>query len=485
MRQFLIIALFLTTIIRGEESNENQQMVTTAHHLATAAATTVLQHGGNAVDAAIAAMFALPIVEPWASGLGGGGFAIVQMKNDSVPLVLDYREQAPEEANPALLYRDSESFRFYAYTGYRSICVPGMVAGAEFLLNKYGSINLAQILQPVIELARNGFPVSFKFYKKITQYYDLIDMNSATSSIYYPHYLPIGEGEVLTREDLAVLYETIIEKGLTDFYHGSIADKIADDFHLNTALLTRNDLSSYSLKTRKPVNGNYKGYEIISVPPPGYGGAALIELLQILEGFDLKEMHFNSGEYVHVFIEALKHVLNDRETYAADPDFEPVSCENFLTPARAQLVRSKIDTLSASPTRVSPVASKYESENASHVSIVDSEGNCVAFTNTINFYFGSGVTHPRYGILFNNGLFNFSQDSLNINAVEPGKRSVSSMAPTIVMRNDKPLLVLGSSGGARTISTLANIIIAVTVFEMPLQQAIDAPRFFYEDGKVQ
>lgn len=482
----IVITVFLSnTTVKGDDSTINQEMVTTAHYLATEVGYKILKSGGNAVDAAIAVMFTLPIVEPWASGLGGGGFAVVKMKSHSEPLIIDYREQAPLEANPTLLYRDDESFRYYAYTGYRSICVPGMIAGAELLLNKYGSLSLKEILQPAIEIARQGVPVSYKFYKKITEYYDLIDMNKTTSSIYYPNYLPIGQGEILMREDLAKLYEKIIEKGLSDFYRGEIADNIVEDIRKNSGLITIKDLNLYSPKIRKPARGNYKGYEIVTVPPPGYGGSALIELLKILQGFDLKAMGFNSGEYVHVFVEALKHVIKDRESYAGDPDFESVRYDNYVTDQHAQTLRSQIDTLSVANFPIPTVASKYESENASHASVYDRNGNCVAFTNTINFFFGSGVTHPAHGILYNNGLFNFSQDSLNINAVEPGKRSVSSTAPTIVLRDEKPVLVLGSSGGARLISTLANIIIGVTDFNMSIDEAIDAPRFYYEDGKIQ
>lgn len=481
---FLLIVNF-HIVIGGEASENNHGMVTSAHSLASQVGLEVLQNGGNAIDAAVAVMFALPIVEPWASGLGGGGFLIVKMKNETDAVLIDYRERVPGEVNVKLFYRDSESFKYHAYTGYRSICVPGVVAGANVILKRFGTMDPAQILAPVIRLAKNGFPISFNFYKQITDYYDLIDLNRTTSELYYPNYLPVSEGDTLNRPDLASFYEQLADNGFQDFYNGEIATSIANDIQLNNGLITLSDLNLYNPKYRSVLRGSYHDYEVITTPPPSYGGGALIELLHVLQGYNLRKMGLNSGEYIHVFVEALKHVLKDRELYGGDPDFQPIRIEKFLTDVRAREIRNNIDSLAANYVDYHPAVSPFECENASHVSIIDGDGNVVSFTNSINFYFGSGVTHPEYGILFNNGLFNFSQDSTNLNVIAPNKRSASSMAPTLVLKDGKPFLILGSSGGPRTIAVLAQIIVAVIDFDLGIQKAIDLPRFFFEDGEVQ
>ncbi len=478
----IALAVFLNFEARGESVDNAKGMVVSASPLASKVGIEILRQGGNAVDAAVGVMFALSIVEPWASGMGGGGFMLIQMSSQDQPVVIDYREQVPLKAKPELFYRTDESFQYYAYSGFRSICVPGMIAGAEMAIRKYGTLNLSKILTPVIELARKGFPVSAQFSKTVVKYYDLLEMNRTTSLIYLPDWYPLQQGTILKREDLAITLEMLTIKGLRDFYQGQMAQDVAEEIDRNNGMLTLADLNSYQPIERRPIAGRYRGYDIWTVPAPGTGGAALIELLHILEDFDLPKLGFNSGDCIHLFIESLKIVLKDRENYSGDPQFRILSQEPFVLKNHASAMRTKIDINKAHPVNL---PESLESGNATHVSIIDPQGNTVSLTQTNNFYFGSGVSHPKYGVLFNNGLYNFSRDSLHMNAIAPNKRSASSMAPTIVLKNGRPFLILGSSGASRTISTLALIISSVIDFNMDIQQALDAPRFHYEDDKIQ
>jgi len=480
----LLVVIFPVQLIH-QESLFSQPMIATSDVQASKIGAEILHQGGNAIDAAVAVMFALPIIEPWASGLGGGGFMLIHLANGQESVIIDYRECAPIQAEPQLLYRDKESFRYYAYTCHRSICVPGMVAGARAALQKYGTMHFKDVIMPAIKLARNGFPVSYKFHQLISKYYDIVEPNRTSSAIFFPDYLPLAEGDSLRRPDLVQTYQIMAQNGVMEFYKGRIAQAIVEEIRLNNGLITIADLNSYFPIERKPVVGYYRGYDIVTIPPPGSGGVALIELLNILEGFDLKQYGYLSGDYIHIFVEALKYVLNDREHYAGDPDFQAINFEQFISKQHSAAIRAMIDTVQATSISVRNSSTKFESEAGSHVSIIDQHGNSVSLTQSINFYFGSGVTLPNYGILFNNGLFQFSQDSRNLNAVAPKKRSASSMAPTIVMKNGQPFLILGSTGAARTISTLAHIIVSVIDFQKSMKEAIDAPRFHFEDDAVQ
>jgi len=485
MRRYIYIIIFLFLFDLSTASGKDSAMVATANPIVSQIGSEILKEGGNAVDAAVAVMFALSVVEPWASGLGGGGFMLIKMQNSAQPVVIDFRERAPIGADPQLFYRDSETFRYYAYTGFRSICVPGTVAGADLALSRFGTKKINEVLEPVIQLARKGFTVSDRFNKIITTYYDLIEMNRATSIIYLPDWLPLRIGDLVTREDFAVTLETLSLKGLQSFYKGEMASELTAEIERNNGLLVATDFYIYQPIIRNPVVGNYRGYQIMVPPPPSSGGVTLIQLLNILEKFNLKQLGYNSGDYIHVFTEALKLVLQDREKYSGDPDFARISIDGYLSKPYASTISTKIDSQQARFVTFDNSALKYESDNASHVSIIDRDNNIVSLTQTLDFYFGSGITHPKYGILFNNGLFHFSQDSVNINAIAPKKRSASSMAPTIILKDGVPVLILGSSGASRTISALAHIIISIVDFGMDIQSAIESPRFFYEKGKIE
>lgn len=478
-----ISSLFLFSLITYRIAlSANQGVVITNHPLATQAGIEILEQGGNAVDAAVAVMFALSVVEPWASGMGGGGFMLIKIQKDPLSTIIDYREQAPLEARPRLFYREAEYFKYYAYTGYRSICVPGMIAGAEMALRQYGTMKPGQVMAPAKKLAQEGFPVSNYFHKLTSRYYDLIERNRATSAVFFPDWVPLNEGDICKRDDLVLTFTRLSNKGLSEFYQGQMAEEMVEDIRINNGLLTIEDFKSYVPYVRQPLAESYRDYEIVTIPSPSSGGVALIQLLKILEGFDLKQLGYNSGDYIHIFVEALKNVLKDREKYSRDTHS---NVNQFLSEQYCSTIRTKIDTHHIQLVNFEPLALKFESENASSVSIIDQSGNVVSLTQTINFYFGSGITHPKYGILFNNGLFNFSQDSSNINAIAPEKRSASSMAPTIVLKNGAPFLILGASGASRTITTLAQIIIGVIDFDMSIEAAIDAPRIHFEDDAIQ
>ena len=472
-------------------------MVASVHELASRAGVEIMQSGGNAVDAAVATGFVLAVVHPQAGNLGGGGFMLIRM-TDGATHFLDYREKAPAAAT-ANMYLDAqgEVVADASIIGYKAISVPGSVAGMVHAERKYGKLSLARVMAPAIKLAREGFPLAWEDAqdlqdKDLAKFTESRRVFQRDGNFFKP-------GEIFRQPDLARTLQRISEKP-DDFYHGALARELAAALQKGGALITAEDLANYEVKEREPIRGTYRGYEVIGAPPPSSGGIALIEILNILEGFNLGQLGNRSAEAMHLTLEAFRRAYFDRAEFLGDPDFSKIPVAQLLDKKYGAAWRETIDPDHAShskdlqrPTvfsqleqysRLQPI---HEPEHTTHYSVVDSEGNAVAVTTTLNDSFGSRVTVEGLGFLMNDEMDDFASKpgvpnmfglvQGPANAVGPGKRPLSSMAPTIVLKDGKLFLVLGSPGGARIISTVANILMGVVDYGLDIQRAVNAPRF--------
>lgn len=463
----------------GNDVIATRGMVASAHPLASEAGIQILKAGGNAVDAALATAFVLNVVEAQASGLGGGGFMLIKLKNQT-PVLIDYRETAPAKATRDFYYHSAKSFQELAEYGPNSICVPGMLAGLDLAREKFGTKNLADLLQPAISIAEKGFTVDSKLNALILKQYDVITQDEITTNIFLKDLFPLEAGEVLHRPNLARSFQLIATQGVQSFYRGEIARAIIQTLKSKNSILRADDLRNYQPIIRETIQGNYRGFEIFTIPPPSSGGVHLLQVLNILSGFNLRNLQHNSAAYISLFVEALKQAYADRKAYAADPAFYEVPVKALLSADYAREIQKKLRQNSLNDPVKAGIFQPGNSGNTTHISVVDTAGNMVALTQTINHFFGSGITVPEWGILLNDEMFDFSKDSTSKNAVFPGKRPVSSMAPTFVFKAGKPFLTIGTPGGSRIISALAQILVNIFDFGMSIDQAIEAPRFHCE-----
>lgn len=476
----IIIAYLIFYTPTSAQIQEAGTVATPDSH-ATQIAFDILNQGGSAIDASVAAMFALSVVHPHASGIGGGGIMLIWMNQQNKATVIDFREQAPYRTDPSIFYQDSVNFNIYTKYGYRSICVPGMVAGISKALDLYGSMTLNQVLKPVIDLAKNGFGVSEALATIVTDNYSILETNRVSSQLFLPDWFPIAKDQLFARQDLAVTLNLLATAGPKAFYQGEIATEIGNELQRNNGIFQLSDFQNYQARMSQPIEGTYRGLKLLTSPPPSSGGTALAELLLILEQANLKQYKLNSGPYIHLVAEAMKQVFDDREQYfLGDPKFDRLNPQSVLSENHIKKCYNQIDSSSVrSILNRMKARTSQESGNGSHISIVDKNGNAVSISTTLNGFFGSGVTIPKYGILLNNAMSNFSADSSTNNSFAPGKCPQTSLAPTLVLKNQKPYLILGGSGAERIISMLAQIIINVVDFNLPLEEAVLAPRFHY------
>lgn len=476
-------------------------MVVTVHQLASQVGVEILQEGGNAVDAAVATGFALAVVHSPAGNIGGGGFMLIRMA-DGKTRFLDYREKAPGAATRDM-YLDPQGnvIAGASEIGYKAIAVPGSVAGLTYAEKKYGKLTLKQVMAPAIKLARDGYALTWgeaadMHDRHLTEFPESRRIFQRNGDYYKP-------GETFRQPDLARTLERIAADP-DDFYHGSLARELATAMQKGGGLITVDDLAHYEVKEREPVRGTYRGYEVISAPPPSSGGTVLIESLNILEGFDLGGMQNRSAESIHFTVEGFRRAFFDRAEFMGDPDFSKIPVAQLLDKKYAAAWRETIDPQHASDSKElrrpavfneleqyaethPPAAAPYEGNHTTHYSVVDAEGNAVAVTTTINDWFGSRVTADGLGFLLNDEMDDFSakpgvpnSDGLiqgAANAIGPGKRPLSSMTPTIVVHDGKTVLVLGSPGSSKIITTVANVLMGVVDYRMNLQEAVNAPRF--------
>ena len=481
-------------------------IVTSVHELASRAGIEMLRAGGNAVDAAVATGFALAVVHPQAGNLGGGGFLLLRDATGETRFI-DFREKAPAAATENM-YLDAhgnvlpDSSKDSSVVGYKSIGVPGSVAGLVYAEKKYGKLSLGKVIAPAIKLAREGFPLAYEDTQDLKEDQYLAEFPESKRIFLHEgnYYQP---GELLKQPELAHTLERIA-KNPDDFYHGAMARELAAAIHKGGGLVTAADLAAYEVKEREPIRGSYRGYDIISAPPPSSGGVALIEILNILEGFDLAKLGNRSADTIHLTSEAFRRAFYDRADFLGDPDFAKVPVAQLIDKRYAAAWRNSIDLNHTSPSKdlKRPVFSELERvaqsrpiairepENTTHYSVVDAEGNAVSVTTTLNDSFGSRVTAEGLGFLLNDEMDDFAakQGVPNAygliqgpaNAIGPGKRPLSAMTPTIVLKNGKLFLVLGSPGGPTIITTVANVLIGVVDFSIDIAEAVNAPRFHHQ-----
>jgi gamma-glutamyltranspeptidase/glutathione hydrolase len=516
-RRLLILsslcALFATTVAAAPLSPTHapHAIVTSVHELASRAGVEMLRSGGNAVDAAVATGFALAVVHPQAGNLGGGGFLLLRNANGETRFI-DFREKAPAAATENM-YLDAQgnvipdSSKNSSVVGYKSVGVPGTVAGLVYAEKQYGKLSLEKVIAPAIKLARDGFPLAYedaqalKEDEYLAQFPESKRIFQRDGNYYQP-------GELLKQPELARTLERIA-KNPDEFYHGALARELAAAVHQGGGLVTAADLAAYEVKEREPIRGSYRGFDIISAPPPSSGGVALVEILNIIEGFDLAKLGNRSAAAIHLEAEAFRRAFYDRAEFMGDPDFAKVPVAQLIDKKYAAAWRDSIDLNHASVSKdlkrpsfselervaKSRPTSIREPENTTHYSVVDAEGNAVAVTTTLNHSFGSRVTAAGLGFLLNDEMDDFAakQGVPNnygliqgpANAIGPGKRPLSAMTPTIVLRKDaledgRLFLVLGSPGGPTIITTVANILIGVVDFSLDIQEAVNAPRFHHQ-----
>ncbi|STP12698.1 gamma-glutamyltranspeptidase precursor [Helicobacter mustelae] len=463
-------------------------IVVTSHPLASKIGQDVLNAGGNAIDAAVAVGYALAVVHPAAGNIGGGGFAIIHLKNGK-NLALDFRETAPLAATRDM-YLDAKGnvIKDASVFGYLAAGVPGTVAGMSAMLEKYGTKKLADLLAPSIKLAQNGYRVSYRQEQTFAKMKEQLQKFASTRKYFFkPDGSTYKAGDLLVQKDLANTLRLIAKDGPDAFYKGPIADKIAEDMKKNKGIMTKKDLASYKVTWREPVRGTYRGYEIISMSPPSSGGVHLIQMLNVLENANIKQMGFGSSDTIHLMAEAMRQAYADRSEYLGDPDFIKVPVKKLIDKAYAKSIYSKITPNATPSTKLKPGLGSYESNQTTHYSVVDKMGNAVSVTYTINGSYGSGAAVNHAGFLLNNEMDDFSikPGVANLyglvggdaNAIAPKKRPLSSMTPTIVLKDNKPFMVVGSPGGARIITTVLQVIVNVIDHDMNISEAILAPRF--------
>jgi gamma-glutamyltranspeptidase/glutathione hydrolase len=480
-------------------------MVSSVHPLASQAGVDMMQAGGNAVDAAVATGFALAVVHPQAGNLGGGGFMLIRTA-DGTTHFIDYREKAPAAAS-ANMYLDAQGkvIENASLVGYKAIGVPGSVAGLAYALKKYGKLPLAQVMAPAIQLARDGYALAWEDAE------DLRDGDLAkfpeSKRIFQRDGSYYKAGEVLRQPELAHTLERIA-KHPDEFYHGAMARELAAAVQKGGGLITADDLAQYEVKEREPIRGTYRDYDVISAPPPSSGGIALVEILNILEGYDLAKSGNRSAQSIHLTVEAFRRAFFDRAEFLGDPDFAKIPVAQLIDKKYAAGWRESIDLQHASvstglhrpevfneleryaESHPQPVGPGREPQNTTHYSVVDPAGDAVAVTTTLNDTLGSRVTAEGLGFLLNDEMDDFAskQGVPNAygliqgpaNAIGPGKRPLSAMTPTIVLKDGRLFLVLGSRGGPTIITTVANVLMGVVDYGLDIQEAVNAPRFHHQ-----
>lgn len=480
-------AMFHPSVARGG-------MVAAEDAMAAEVGADILRQGGNAVDAAVATGFAMAVTHPQAGNLGGGGFMMIALPAKNKVIGLDYRETAPAAATRDMfLGANGEVDNDKARYSRASAGVPGTVAGLIQALEAYGTMPLAQVMAPAIRLAEEGVLVPRGLAVALAGNRARFEKDpSSVKYFLHAEGRPYETGETLKQHDLAQTLRTIAAEGRRGFYEGPVADAIVAEMREGGGLITPEDLKSYRAVEREPVRGNYRGYEIASMPPPSSGGAHLIEMLNILEGFDLKAPGHNSAAYIHLLVEAMRRAYADRATHMGDPDFWKVPVAGLTSETYAAKLRAGIDTAKASKSGEISAGQPpaREGEQTTHFSVMDKDGNAVANTYTLNFIFGSSFSVDGAGFLLNNEMDDFSSKpgapnafgllGGDANAIEARKRPLSSMTPTIVLKDGQPFIATGSPGGSTIITVVLQVLLNVLEFNMNVAEATAAPRIHHQ-----
>lgn len=464
-------------------------MVVSAQHLATRVGVDVLKDGGNAIDAAVAVGYALAVVYPAAGNLGGGGFMTIRLA-DGRSTFLDFREKAPLAATAnRYLDKDGNVIKGASTLGHLAVGVPGSVSGLEYAREKYGTQQRATLIAPSIKLAREGFVLEQGDIDLLATATADFRRDAPTAEIFLNRGEPFQSGQRLVQRDLAATLQAISERGVDGFYKGPVGAAIVASSQAGKGIITQADLDQYRTRELKPVECSYRGYGIVSAPPPSSGGVVICEILNILEGYPLKDLGWGAAQGVHYQIEAMRHAYVDRNSYLGDPDFVKNPLDRLLSKDYAARIRASIAPDKAADSRaLKPGVAPHEGSNTTHYSITDKWGNAVSVTYTLNDWFGAKVTAAGTGVLLNNEMDDFTVKvgvpnlyglvQGEANAIAPGKRPLSSMSPTIVTNKDgQPLMVVGTPGGSRIITAVLHTILNVLDYGMTVQEAVDAPRF--------
>ena len=468
-------------------------MVASEQGLATQVGLDILKQGGNAIDAAVAVGFALAVVLPNAGNIGGGGFMVLHDDKTGKDVAIDFREIAPAKASRDM-YLDSQGnvIDGKSLFTHDASGVPGTVAGMEYALKKWGTMPLSKVLEPAIKLADKGFIVSDVLAQTLKEEKSTLGKWSASKAIFFKNGEPLKSGDLLVQKDLAKSLRLIAKQGAKAFYQGEIATKIAKEMQSQGGTMTLEDLKAYKVVERQPIIGDYRGYKVVTMPPPSSGGVHLIEILNMLEHYPIKEDGVNSAKNIHHMAESMKLAYADRSEYLGDPDFVKIPVTGLTSKAYAN---ERVKTIDDNKARLSSTIKPgkpqpYESDQTTHYSVMDKAGNAVAVTYTLNLNFGSGIVVEGTGILLNNEMDDFSvkpgvPNAFGLvggaaNAIEAKKRPLSSMTPTIVMKNNKPWLVTGSPGGARIITTVLQSVVNTIDHEMNPAEAIITPRVHHQ-----
>lgn len=476
-----------------EMAYSNNGMVTTQHFLATSVGEKILNNGGNAYDASIAIAFTLAVVLPRAGNIGGGGFMVIYDKDTEKPYSIDYREKAPEKSHKDMYLKSDGSFneKKLSTFGYLSSGVPGTVAGLWEVHNKFGSLPWEQLLEDAIFYAENGFHITPYMGDVLFRYNEKMSFFPETKKIFQSHF-PDFKNKKFIQKDLAETLKIISSKGRDGFYEGEIAEKIADDMKLNGGLISISDLKNYRPVWREPLISTYRNNQIITMPPPSSGGVHIIQMLNILEHHDLKKFEHNSADYINLLTEVMKYAYADRSKYLGDPDFYDVPVDKITSYDYSREINENIKIgFSLDSKDIHPgMYLNNESHETTHFSVADKNGNIVSSTYTLNSTFGSGVVIKGTGILMNNEMDDFSaapgipnQFGLlgsEANEIAPKKRPLSSMSPTIVMKNNELFFTTGSPGGSRIISAVLQSILNIVDFDMDLEEATYAKRIHHQ-----
>ncbi len=467
-------------------------MVVSASAIASQVGRDVLANGGNAVDAAIATGFALAVTYPTAGNIGGGGFMVIRFP-DGRATTIDFRERAPAAATPGM-FTDSTgaySSRIH-HRSHKAVGVPGTVAGFDLAHQKYGKVSWAKLVDPAARMADTGFMVPTGLAASLgnPRLQEQLSAYPATIAAYYRNGKPYAAGDRMVLSDLGNTLTRIRDLRRDGFYKGTTAHLLTAEMRKNGGLITERDLAEYVAQERAPVRGTFKGYEIITMPPPSSGGVAMIEMLNILEGVDLKAAGHNSPLYLHWLAESMRRAFRDRAMFLGDPDFTKPPIDKLTSKAYAATLRSSIDPLKASPSSPADVAQGYESDETTHFSVVDKDGLAVSVTYTLEAGYGLGAVVEGAGFLLNNEMGDFNgkpglTDSTGLigtapNVAQPGKRMLSSMTPTIIAKDGKLVAVVGSPGGRTIINTVMQVVLNLTAFDMPAQLAVNAGRVHHQ-----
>lgn len=502
MKKILAVLIFTTQLLLQYSCTKSPQpvsaengMVVSTSSYASKVGVEILKKGGNAIDAAVAVGFALAVTYPSAGNLGGGGFMVIHLAGGK-NIAIDFREKAPLSAHRDMYLNGSGDFvPELSMQGATSAGVPGSVAGLIYALEKYGTLPLAEVIQPAIDLAKNGWRFEMRDSIYFSGSFPIFEKYPSSKKIFTKNGEPFHTGDLFVQPDLAWTLEQIQNYGRDGFYKGKVAELLVAQVSSLGGYITLDDLKKYQPVEREPIVGTYRGFDVVSMPPPSSGGIALVELLNILENYSLSDLKWQSSTYIHRLVEAMKYVYADRTYHLGDEDFYPVPKDQLMSKEYARTIFEKIESkknkaVLSSEIKSLDVFTFHESTETTHYSVIDSSGNAVSTTTTINSAFGSGIVVEGAGFLLNNEMDDFSGKpgvmnqfgllGTEANSIQPEKRMLSSMTPTIILKDGKPFIIIGSPGGSQIITTVLQVVLNCIDFDMNIREAIEAPRIHHQ-----